>query len=161
MMDDAVVVTRQLGRAPRGRWRVVARCSHGYPYAIATAPLTQQGAPFPTLFYLTCPHLVAEVSRLESEGGVEGWRSRIRLDASFRNQVLDADAGYRRARAVEGGGVDPVPGLGTAGLRDPLAVKCLHAHVAAVLGGVADPIGAAVLGELGRECADRRCGKDG
>lgn len=156
-MDDAAVVAWQLGRKPRGGWRVVARCSYGFPVCIATAPTLGPGEPFPTLYYLTCPHLVELVGGLESSGAVEEWRSRLAADEALASAMLRADEEYRAARAAEGGGVDPVPGVGIAGQRDPLAVKCLHAHVAAYLGGMSDPIGAAVVDRPGAECADRRC----
>lgn len=156
-MDDATVVAWQLGRAPRGRWRCVARCSFGYPTCVATAPVTETGDPFPTLYYLTCPHLVAEVAALESRGAAGRWRRAIAEDPALASRVLDADESYRRARAVEGGGVDPTPEVGIAGQRDPLAVKCLHAHVAAYLGGIADPVGAATMEDVIAECEDRRC----
>jgi hypothetical protein len=35
-----------------------------------------------------------------------------------------------------------------AGQADPLAVKCLHARVAAALAGIADPVGEGVLKQL-------------
>ncbi len=158
-MDDVGVVAWQLGRVPRGRWRCVARCSFGYPTCIATAPVMETGAPFPTLYYLTCPHLMAEVAELESRGVADRWRQALAGDPALASGVRDADETYRRARAREGGGIDPTPDVGIAGQRDPLAVKCLHAHVAAYLGGIADPIGAATVDEVIAECADRRCGE--
>lgn len=160
-MDAGPVVTRQLGREPRGKWRVVARCAHGYPTAIATAPAGEAGEPFPTLFYLTCPHLTEAIGELESAGAVGQWRQRLAEDADLAARMRAADRAYRRARAREGGGEDPVSDVGTAGQRDPLATKCLHAHVAAFLGGIGDPVGEAVLGGLDPECADRRCGETG
>lgn len=156
-MDDAAVVAWQLGREPRGTWRPVARCSHGFPTCIATAPALGPDEPFPTLYYLTCPHLVERVGMLESSGAVEEWRSRLAADEALASAMLRADEEYRAARAAEGGGEDPAAAVGIAGQRDPLAVKCLHAHVAAYLGGIADPIGAAVVSSLGAECAGRRC----
>ncbi|MGB4581189.1 MAG: DUF501 domain-containing protein [Coriobacteriia bacterium] len=156
-MDDAAVVARQLGRSPRGRWRCVARCSHGFPTCIATEPLLDTGEPFPTLYYLTCPHLVARTSALESQGESQRWREAVAADPSLASRLRNADVSYRGARAAEGGGVDPTPGVGIAGQRDPLAVKCLHAHVAGYLAGIDDPIGAAVVRQVSAECADRRC----
>ena len=50
--------------------RVVARCPFGFPAAVETLPYDAGGRPFPTLFYLTCPTLVAALSRLESDGHV-------------------------------------------------------------------------------------------
>lgn len=156
-MDDAAVVAWQLGRAPRGSWRVVCRCSFGYPTCIATAPVLDGGAPFPTLFYLTCPHLVEEVSRLESGGFLETVRGMVTTNESLASRLSDADDSYRKARAREAGGVDPAPNVGIAGQRDPLAVKCLHAHVAAYLGGIDDPIGEVVMMDRAAECRDQRC----
>jgi hypothetical protein len=67
---DPAVVSRQLGREPRGPFDVVVRCEHGYPAVIENAPLLEDGTPFPTRFWLTCPSLVAGVARAES---VVGW----------------------------------------------------------------------------------------
>lgn len=159
-MGDERVVARQLGRQPRGRWRAAARCSFGSPTVIATAPVTEAGEPFPTLFYLTCPHLAEAVSALESSGEIERWRQRVAENEELRARLLEADARYRAARAGEAGGVDPLPEVGIAGQRDPLALKCLHARVAAAVAGIGDPIGEAVLEQLERECAGNRCGED-
>lgn len=159
-MADADDVARQLGREPRGAWRVAVRCSFGYPTVIATAPVTGAGEPFPTLFYLTCPHLAEAVSRLESDGEIERWRQRMAVDEELRARLLAADARYRQARAAEGGGIDPLTEVGIAGQRDPLALKCLHAHVAASLAGIGDPVGEAVFEQLERECTGTRCGED-
>jgi len=156
-MDDAAVVAWQLGRTPRGPWRTASRCSFGYPTTIVTAPVTSSGEPFPTLYYLTCPHLVAAVGRLESDGLMEVLRAQLASDESLTARLLDADESYRKARAREGGGVDVQPNVGIAGQRDPCAVKCLHAHTAALLAGIADPLGEVVLKKLVAECADRRC----
>ena len=57
--------------------RVAARCLFGFPAAVETLPYDADGRPFPTLFYLTCPTLVAAVSRLESDGGVQAWSARV------------------------------------------------------------------------------------
>ena len=156
-MDDDHVVAYQLGRAPRGTWRVATRCSFGYPTVIATAPRTQSGEPFPTLFYSTCPHLVAAVSTLESGGALEHWRERLACDAALMQRLASADASYRDARAAEGGGSDPTPAVGIGGERDSRGMKCLHAHVAAALAGIADPIGEAALDDVAHECDDARC----
>ena len=49
--------------------------------------------------------------------------------------------------------------VGIAGQRDPLGVKCLHAHLALALVGVDDPIGIHLLGEGDPVCPDRRCAR--
>jgi hypothetical protein len=157
MPDDRETVAWQLGRPPRGSWRVSARCSFGAPTAIATAPALADGSPFPTLHYLTCPYLADELSRSESNGTLEVWRARLAAEPELEARLRAADASYREARLAEGGGADPCTGLGIAGQRDPLGVKCLHAHVATLLSGTPDPVGEGALQGHARECADGRC----
>lgn len=157
MPADEASVLRQLGRQPRGTWRVATRCSFGYPTVIATPSLLASGEPFPTLFWLTCPHLVEAVGRLESAGEVEAWATRLAADPVLAERMRAADALYRSARAHESGGEDACASVGIAGQRDPLATKCLHAHVAAALAGTGDPVGEAVLDTIERECSSERC----
>ncbi|HSQ22078.1 MAG TPA: DUF501 domain-containing protein [Coriobacteriia bacterium] len=158
--DDVALVEWQLGRMPRGRWRVVSRCAYGWPMVVETAPRLEDGTAFPTLYYLTCPHLVATVSRMESEGHTAEWRARLGTDPDLAARLRDADAAYRRLRAVRAGRDDPCGDVGIAGQRDPLGVKCLHAHVAGALAGIDDPIGVGILATIVRECDDDRCGRE-
>lgn len=159
MPDDARIVAWQLGRPPRGSWRVAARCSYGHPTVIATAP--DRDLPFPTLYYLTCPHLATAVSAVESAGGVARWRDEVAQHPALAERFDSADAAYRAARGAEAGGVDPFPLVGIAGQRDVRGVKCLHAHVAAFLAGIDDPVGEGVLADMAPECDDCRCREAG
>ena len=71
--------------------------------------------------------------------------------------LREVDAEVREMRAAESGGADACEGVGVAGQRDPLGVKCLHAHIALALVGLDDPVGAGELGKIQRECPDGRC----
>lgn len=158
--DDAAAVASQLGRSPRGSWSVVARCHHGLPAAIAVAPRLEDGSPFPTTFWLTCPLLVQAAGAAESAGEHARYAKRISAEADLASAALAADARYRSARADLGGGEDPCGAVGVAGQRDPLAVKCLHARVAAALAGIPDPIGndlIALWATKWRTCDARDC----
>ena len=62
---DYDAVARQLGRGPRP-FRVAARCPFGLPSVIEN----ERRREMPTSFWVTCPSLVAAISRLESTGGV-------------------------------------------------------------------------------------------
>jgi uncharacterized protein len=146
--SDAELVATQLGRPPRGTWRVAARCNLDAPTVIAVAPILGDGTPFPTTFWLTCPLLVQEVHRLESGGAHAEWARRAGRDADLAAGLLTADAAYRAARAAEAGGVDLCANVGVAGQSDALQVKCLHARVAAHLAGLVDPIGQVVAAQL-------------
>ena len=78
--------------------RVVARCLFGFPAAVETLPYDAGGRPFPTLFYLTCPTLVAAVSRLESDAGVRAWAARLAAEPALARAAQAAAAAARRRR---------------------------------------------------------------
>src|SRR3712207_4348457 len=97
-MDDRSVVELQLGRAPRAFRRVAYRCPFGRPAVTEQAPYDGRGEPFPTTYYLTCPHLVAAVSRLEAAGGVGRWSAEVARDARLAESVERASAEQRDLR---------------------------------------------------------------
>ena len=145
--------------------RVVARCRFGLPAAVETLPYDAGGRPFPTLFYLTCPTLVAAVSWLESRGGVRAWSARSEAEPALARAVAAAATAARRRRrelvrrydlAMVDGGASLTTGVG--GVGDVHAVKCLHAHVAHALARPGYTFGRAVLAEAGDSwCDDVRC----
>lgn len=157
--SDEQVVRWQLGRAPRGTWRVAVRCSYGFPQVIETDPVLCTGEPFPTLYYLTCPYLSRAASDAESRGALASFDAQATNDERFAAQMREAHAEVGRRRTAAAGGVDPCLGTGVAGQADPLATKCLHARVAAALAGVSDPVGHALLEQVGALCDDGSCGR--
>lgn len=142
MVDsDRAVVERQLGRPPRAFRAVVVRCPFGRPALTEQAPYDDTGEPFPTTFWLTCPHLVAAISRLEAAGGVERWTRAAAEDPELRESVEHADEEQRRLR--------PELDLGIGGARPGArSLKCLHAHVAFALARPGYELGERVLAEL-------------
>ena len=112
----------QLGRAPYPPLRIVCRCSAGWPVVVEQPPVTPDGTPFPTAFWLCCPGLVRAVSTLEAAGGVRVLEERIATDPLLAAGFDQAMARHRALR--------PDAGLGIGGVRADRRVKCLHAHVA-------------------------------
>ena len=154
-MDDRELVERQLGRRPRAFLRVVARCPFGTPAVTEQSPYDDAGDPFPTTYYLTCPQLVAALSRLEAAGGVERWSARVDEDAVLADSVDRAAEEQRRIRrrlAAGRTGRDRGSSLelGIGGSSNPRRLKCLHAHAAYALAHPGYLLGAKVLGELDR-----------
>jgi uncharacterized protein len=152
-MDDRAVVERQLGRPPRAFRRVVRRCPFGLPAVTEQAPYDEAGEPFPTTYYLTCPHLVAAVARLEATGGVERWTARVSADAELATSLRSATEAQRRIRRGLAAGVvrsdgGASLGLGIGGAARPERLKCLHAHAAFALAHPGYLLGEGVLGEL-------------
>src|SRR5919204_867315 len=153
-MNDLELVARQLGREPRAFRRVVVRCPWGRPAVTEQAPYGPDGEPFPTTYYLTCPHLVAAVSRLEAEGGVERWSDRAANEPRLRASLEAATADQRDLRARLAGGATGADGgaslqLGIGGAARPDRLKCLHAHAAWALARPGYELGDAILAEVG------------
>jgi hypothetical protein len=138
---DRQIVARQLGRAPRAYRRVAVRCPFGKPAVTEQAPFDDTGAPFPTTFWLTCPYLVTQVSRLEAAGGVERWTRAARDNPALARSLLRADEEQRSLRPEHAGGIGgAAPGAGS--------LKCLHAHVAFALARPGYELGDAIIREL-------------
>jgi len=137
---DVDVLREQLGREPRGVRAVETRCPIGHPQVIRVYPLVE-GAPFPTLFWLTCPALVAQISQLEHGGTIAELEAALARDdalrqeykANHRTYVADRwhELSERDRRWVELQGLSDVfleRGIG--GIRHWSTVKCLHLHYA-------------------------------
>src|SRR5215218_7891189 len=138
MDDERAIVAAQLGREPRAFRRVVVRCPFGRPAVTEQSPYDDSGEPFPTTYYLTCPHLVAAVSRLEAAGGVERWSEAAAREPELSASLARATAEQRRLRRGLADGRRGSDGgasldLGIAGAGRPGSLKCLHAHVAFAL----------------------------
>jgi uncharacterized protein len=151
--DDRALVERQLGRPPRAFRRVAARCPGGAPAVTEQWPYDDAGDPFPTTYYLTCPHLVAAIARLEAAGGVERWSEKVDDDPDLAADLERATAEQRRIRhELAAGRVGRDGGssleLGIGGSRNPHRLKCLHAHAAYALAQPGYLVGERILAEL-------------
>jgi hypothetical protein len=151
--DDRAIVARQLAREPRAFRRVLVRCPYGRPAVTEQSPYDSDGEPFPTTYYLTCPHLVAAVSRLEAAGGVERWSAAARDDpalAASRARADEEQAALRRALA--GGVIGADRGasleLGVGGAARKGSLKCLHAHAAFALARPGYELGERILADV-------------
>jgi uncharacterized protein len=139
--SDRAVVERQLGRRPRAFRRVAVRCPFGRPAVTEQAAFDDAGEPFPTTFWLTCPQLVAAVSRLEAAGGVERWSRAVEEDPELRASLERANGEQRRLR--------PELDLGIGGSRAAAgSLKCLHAHAAFALARPGYELGERIVAEV-------------
>ncbi len=140
-MDDRSVVAIQIGRPPRSRIDVVTRCHLDLPVVIDVPPILDDGTPFPTTHWLTCPLALLRISRIESAGGVAAADERIArdpdLDGSFQAAMRRYESDRERMIPPDWGG--PRPSGGIAGSRG--GVKCLHAQYADTAAGNENPIG--------------------
>jgi hypothetical protein len=161
-MDDRAIVARQLGRPPRAFRRVVARCPFGLPAVTEQQPYDARGEPFPTTYYVTCPHLVSAIARLEAAGGVEAWSARVGDDEALGASLVRATNEQRLLRRElaggergfeEGASLD----LGIGGSRSPEHLKCLHAHVAFALARPGYELGNMIFADVIDPWPDDRC----
>jgi hypothetical protein len=152
-MDDRTIVAGQLGRAPRAFGSVVARCPYGLPAVTEQLPYDAESMPFPTTYYLTCPHLVAAIARIEAAGGVERWSRLVSEDDELAESLARATEEQRRIRHALAGaerGADGGASLdyGIGGSRTPPQLKCLHAHAAYALARPGYALGERILAEV-------------
>lgn len=133
---DVDVVAVLLGRRPSAAFEVTTRDVHGAPVVIRNAPLTDDGTPMPTLYYLVDPELVRCIGTLEASGGVKRAEVEVGLDAiaaTHQRYAAERDADLPDDWS------GPRPSGGVGGTRRGL--KCLHAHYAYHLAGGDDPVG--------------------
>ncbi|RBP98278.1 hypothetical protein CRD60_02855 [Bifidobacterium aemilianum] len=141
---DQDLVTRQLGRFPRGMLAVGARCACGKPLAVITRPVLPGGIPFPTSCYLTSPEAVKAVSQLEGQGIMRDYANRLAEDPDLAQAYGHAHELYLAFRQelarLTGDGEEHIAGISAGGMPD--RVKCLHALLAQglVMGPGSNPI---------------------
>ncbi len=145
---DVAVVAAQLGRPPRSIHTVAHRCPCGNPDVVATEPRLDDGTPFPTTFYLTCPRASSRIGTLEASGMMREMTDRLGADEDLAAAYGRAHETYLAARA-EIGEVPEIAGVSAGGMPD--RVKCLHVLAAQSLaqGRGVNPLGDEVLDELG------------
>lgn len=119
--DDRAILTAQLGRDPRGLVGIGARCACGAPAVTITYPRLPDGSPFPTVFYLSYPWLVREISRIESAGEMVSYNERLAADPEYAAAHARAHDSYVERRDV----MDEVPeiaGKSAGGMPDRVEV---------------------------------------
>jgi uncharacterized protein len=138
---------------------VVARCPHGAPAVVRQAAYLDDGEPFPTTYYLTCPSAVARLGTLEDAGGVERYQTLVATDAAAAESYARGAARQRELRtaapSMRDGGRSLRLGIG--GTESVGAVKCLHAHAAFALAEPSYALGRAMLDEAAPLFPSDRC----
>lgn len=143
-MDDAGrVISAQLGRDLRAKSDVVATCPLGLPVTIAVPPILDDGTPFPTRYWLTCPLAVRRIGRIEASGEIRRLDEQAGVDPEFGQRLSAANDRYRKERdALIPVGAQHRPRGGVAGAES--GIKCLHAHYADHIVGNDNPVGEGV-----------------
>lgn len=93
---------------------------------VRVAPKLEDGTPFPTTFWLSCPALRSAIGTLEADQSMVGLNDRLQDDGEFAGEYAAAHERYVGFRDDLGGQLEGDPGAG--GM--PGYVKCLHVHAA-------------------------------
>lgn len=158
MIDDRGASTQrmiaaQLGRPLRAFSKPLTRCHLGLPVVIEVPPVLDDGTPFPTHYWLSCPLAVRRVARIESRGDIARMEERAAADPEFERRLAGAHERYRLDRdglIPQGATHRPSGGVGGASF----GVKCLHAHYADHSAGICaeeprdNPVGELVAAEI-------------
>ncbi len=132
------IVSAQLGRPARGAPAVVHTCGFGLPTVVRVDPRLEDGTPFPTTFWLSCPVMRSQVGRLEADQAMVGLNQRLEDEPGFASEYAASHERYLAFRERLG---EPLPGNpGVGGM--PRHIKCLHVHAAHHLATGDNPVGA-------------------
>jgi len=159
--DDVAAVEAQLGRLPRSIHQIGHRCPCGNPDVVTTEPRLDDGTPFPTTYYLTCPRAASLIGTLEASGLMKEMSERLAEDEDLAARYRSAHESYLAARDViadaAGLSVPEIAGISAGGLPD--RVKCLHVLAGQSLaqGRGINPLGDEVLDLLGEWWASGPC----
>lgn len=136
------------GRKPKSAVAVVRRCRYGHPMAFASLPVLGR-EPFPTVFWLTCPHLLKICGKLESALFHRHVESEIEKNEKLTREFRTAHEKMQLIRRLlaEDASLElpeEVLNAGIGGVKNLSSVKCLHAHMAAALAGIESPVSRAL-----------------
>ena len=150
---DVEAVAAQLGRTPRSIHEIGHRCPCGNPDVVTTEPRLDNGTPFPTTYYLTCPRAAGRIGTLEASGLMKQMQERLSTDPDLAVQYAAAHEAYLAARTAIATeteqDVPEIEGISAGGM--PNRVKCLHVLAGQSLaqGRGVNPLGDEVLDLLG------------
>lgn len=159
--DDVAAVEAQLGRLPRSIHEIGHRCPCGNPDVVTTEPRLDDGTPFPTTYYLTCPRAASLIGTLEASGLMKEMARRLADDEDLAARYREAHEAYLAARdaIADAAGLDvpEIAGISAGGMPD--RVKCLHVLAGQSLaqGRGTNPLGDEVLDLLGEWWAAGPC----
>jgi hypothetical protein len=160
--EDLKIIEKQIERKPNKIISIPKRCSFGKPVVIKSYPL-KDGKPFPTLYWLTCPHLIKEVGKLESLGKIKEWEEEIKDNEELREKYLKAHVEELKERnsmikEEEEWIKKRLEKVGIGGISNFESIKCLHLQLASFLGGTKNPIGERVWNSIEKkECENCIC----
>tara|TARA_B100000941_G_scaffold75266_1_gene51316 strand:- start:41 stop:556 length:516 start_codon:yes stop_codon:yes gene_type:complete len=147
--NEKQVVEVQLKRNLRSDIEVVAKCHFDLPVVVDVPKNLDDGTPFPTMFWLTCPMYIKKVSTLESHGMVKELDSQLNSNNKLRKLWSKRQKNYEKERNKKYKNIKNIisPSGGVGGTLN--SIKCLHSHLADELVTGKNIIGQIVLENVG------------
>ena len=156
MNNELKIVEQQIGRKLRSDSQISCRCHFNIPAVIKVPPKLDDGTPFPTTYWLTCPMYNKKIGTLESHGMIneldnvlmknqnlkKEWQSRQDSYKKERDSIQEPKAKYRSSGGV-GGATE--------------SIKCLHSHTADELSTGLNPVGKIVIESVGYFNCEHPC----
>ena len=156
MNNDSKIVELQIGRKLRSDSEVSCRCHLNIPAVIKVPPKLDDGTPFPTTFWLTCPMYNKKIGSLESHGLIKELDKEIDNNPDLKKQWESRQISYEQERdnleTIESG---PKASGGVGGATE--SIKCLHSHTADELSTGENVIGKIVIESIGGFNCEQAC----
>ena len=149
MTNEKQTVEIQLDRKIRSRIDIVAKCHFDLPIVVDVPKNLDDGTPFPTMYWLTCPMYVKKVSTLESNGMVKDLDKQLESNKKLNKLWRKRQKSYENERNKKYKSllntISPIGGVGGT----TKSIKCLHSHLADELASGKNVIGKVVLESVG------------
>ena len=151
------IVETQLNRSIRSNVEVVSSCHYNLPAVIKVPSNLDDGTPFPTSYWLTCPMYNKKVGSLESQGLIKELDKQLNENKDLNKQWTERQKSYEEERNRENKNkenlINPTGGVG--GAKE--SIKCLHSHLADELATNKNIIGKIVLESVGGFNCEEPC----
>ena len=94
MDKDKKIVEAQIDRSLRSNVTVSSRCHLNLPAAIKVPPNLDDGTPFPTTYWLTCPMYNKKIGSLESQGLIAELDNEIQNNPNLKAAWSERQTSY-------------------------------------------------------------------
>ena len=96
--SEKQIVEIQLNRNLRSEIKVAVKCHFDLPVVVDVPKNLDDGTPFPTMFWLTCPMYIKKVSTLESHGMVKELDNQLNSNKKLRKLWSKRQKSYEKER---------------------------------------------------------------
>ena len=156
MDKDKKVVEAQLDRNLRSDILVSSRCHFNLPTAIKVPPNLDDGTPFPTTYWLTCPMYNKKIGSLESQGLISQLDDEMQNNSKLKSEWKQRQTSYQKEREnFFDKSNEYLPTGGVGGAKE--SIKCLHSHTADEISTGKNPIGKIVIESIGLFNCEKPC----